>query len=841
MHTHIRPHVRLIQPTPARLAARSFRRHARRVLIISLVAAAALVFAPRARAIEIQVEVLFDSLAQPPAPLSNVCTLRKAVNNANDNGVAASYPQCQAGDIGNDTIVFNVSGTITFALAGINEDGGEAGDLDITDDLTIIGHPDGTTIDAADLDRIFDIHPGVVVTLRNIHITNGTGLGGGGAIWIRGATLNLENCTVSNSFASGGDGGAVIMTDNAVLNMTNSTVTGNVAAHHAGAIVVDSGSAVLNMTNSTVTGNSSQTGLSGGLRNIGTANLRSSIISGNTNASMVGAIPNLDGTYISLGYNVIGELGTQVGNPTIIPAPGIADQLDVSHAIIQLGPLASNGGPTPTHALLPGSVAIDQGHSSGSAADQRGLTRPCDDAGITNATGGDGADSGAFEVQTVCASGSAPDAVDDAATVSEDSGANNIDVLSNDADADADALSVSAVTQGTHGAVAITGGGTGVSYTPALNYSGPDSFTYTVSDGNGGADTATVSVNVTPVQDAPVAGDDAASVAEDSAANTINVLVNDFDADGDLLVVAGVTQGTNGTVANNGANVSYTPDANFFGADTFTYTVSDGQGGFDTATVNVTVTSVNDAPVAVDDSYSMGQDTTLDTPAPGVLANDTDVEVTPLTAVLVTSTSNGLLVFNPDGSFMYTPNPGFLGVDTFTYKADDGTDESDVSTVTITVADTQGPTLTSTLAQTSFWPPSYNLVNVGLTVNATDNSGDPVTTQVFVFSDEDDLMPDAPEFSPDARDIAPGTLRLRSERSGSGDGRVYLVVVVATDSSNNVSRNCLTAVVPHSISKADKDAVAQQAQAALTQCATTGAAPAGYYVVGDGPVVGPKQ
>jgi hypothetical protein len=161
--------------------------------------------------------------------------------------------------------------------------------------------------------------------------------------------------------------------------------------------------------------------------------------------------------------------------------------------------------------------------------------------------------------------------------------------------------------------------------------------------------------------------------------------------------------------------------------------------------------------------------------------------------------------------------------------------------VTITVADTQGPTLTSTLAKTSLWSPSHDLVNVGLVVNATDNSGDPVTTEVFVFSDEDDLMPDAPEFSPDARDIAPGTLRLRAERSGSGDGRVYLVVVVATDSSNNVSRNCLTVVVPHSLSKADKDAVAQQAQSALAPCATTGTAPAGYFVVGDGPVVGPKQ
>ncbi len=113
---------------------------------------------------------------------------------------------------GNDTIVFNVPGTITFALAGSGENGGETGDLDITDSLTIIGHPDGTTIDAADLDRIFDINPagapGIVVTLRNIHITNGTGPGGAGAIQLRGATLILENCTISNSVATVNDAGA---------------------------------------------------------------------------------------------------------------------------------------------------------------------------------------------------------------------------------------------------------------------------------------------------------------------------------------------------------------------------------------------------------------------------------------------------------------------------------------------------------------------------------------------------------------------------------------------------------------------------------------------------------
>jgi len=84
-------------------------------------------------------------------------------------------------------------------------------------------------------------------------------------------------------------------------------------------------------------------------------------------------------------------------------------------------------------------------------------------------------------------------------------------------------------------------------------------------------------------------------------------------------------------------------------------------------------------------------------------------------------------------------------------------------------------------------------------------------------------------------------LRLRAERDGSGDGRVYLIAIVATDSSNNISRNCLTVVVPKSQSQADKNAVTQQAQAALSHCAATGTPPAGYFVVGDGPVVGSKQ
>src|SRR5437667_12581838 len=125
----------------------------------------------------------------------------------------------------------------------------------------------------------------------------------------------------------------------------------------------------------------------------------------------------------------------------------------------------------------------------------------------------------------------------------------------------ADTLTVTAITQGTHGSVAITGGGTGVSYTPAANFFGTDTFTYTVSDGNGGIDTATVTVTVTNVEDAPDAVDDAATIAEDSGANAIDVRANDTDVDGDTLTVTAITQGTHRSVAiTDGVTVlSYTP------------------------------------------------------------------------------------------------------------------------------------------------------------------------------------------------------------------------------------------------------------------------------------------
>ena len=179
------------------------------------------------------------------------------------------------------------------------------------------------------------------------------------------------------------------------------------------------------------------------------------------------------------------------------------------------------------------------------------------------------------------------------------------------------------------------------------------------------------------------------SMSEDSSPTAFSLTLNATDANpGDTLTWSISTQATNGTAAVTGTGTSkaigYAPTSDYNGSDSFVVQVSDGTLA-DTITVNVTINAVNDAPVAVDDAYSVAQNGALSVPEPGVLGNDTDIENDPLTAVKVTDPANGALTLNSNGSFTYTPNSCYVGSDAFTYKANNGATDSNTATVNLTV------------------------------------------------------------------------------------------------------------------------------------------------------------
>ena len=312
----------------------------------------------------------------------------------------------------------------------------------------------------------------------------------------------------------------------------------------------------------------------------------------------------------------------------------------------------------------------------------------------------------------------APDATNDTVTATED-GSGSVDVLANDTDADGDALSIGTLSTPAHGTVTSAGGV--VTYTPAPNYSGPDSFTYTACDPSNACDTATVTVTVTAVNDAPAAPPaSAVSTPEDTPES--GTLPGSTDPDGDPLTFAVVTAPEHGdlTVGPDGS-FTYTPDPGYAGPDSFTYEVCDPSDVCAPATVTVTVTPVNDAPSAPPgDAFT----TPEDTPHGGTLPGGTDPDGDALTFAVVTQPPHGVVSVEPDGGYTYTPDANYAGPDSFTYEVCDPADACAPATVTVTVTPVNDPPATPPAG--SFTTPE-DTPHGGTLPGSTDPEGDPLT------------------------------------------------------------------------------------------------------------------
>lgn len=282
----------------------------------------------------------------------------------------------------NVTNTFITGNTAQFDAGGINNGNNGPGTLNVTNSIisnNTAGNVAGGIKNGGN----------GVVTIVNSTIDNNTALTGGGIFNVTTGTINVTRSTISNNTSSSGSGGG-IFNDRGTINVTNSTLSTNHATGVGGAIafINFNGQGTGNITASTITGNNSGTGGGVGVQAPGPVTLQNSIISGNT---AFNPSPNISGTFISGGYNLIGN------NAGGTMAATTGDQIGTSGTPInpQLGSLQNNGGPTFTHALQATSPAIDAGNAFTLTTDQRGFTRTVDDPTVSNVS--DGTDIGAFE------------------------------------------------------------------------------------------------------------------------------------------------------------------------------------------------------------------------------------------------------------------------------------------------------------------------------------------------------------------------------------------------------------------------------------------------------------
>lgn len=310
---------------------------------------------------------------------------------------------------------------------------------------------------------------------------------------------------------------------------------------------------------------------------------------------------------------------------------------------------------------------------------------------------------------TVVQPNTPPVAVNQNVNVTEDVSSN---ITLTGTDPENDALIFTVATQPSHGV--LSGTGSNILYTPNTNYSGPDAFTFQVSDGIFSSVTpGTVTITVTPVNDAPVAANQAVTTAEETP-KVITLAATDVD--GAALTYSIVAGPAHGSLSGSGSNITYTPVLNYNGGDSFTFRANDGTTDSNTATVTITVTPVQDAPVANSQAVTLQEDVVR-----AIVLTGSDVDGDVLTFIIVGNPAHGTLS-GSGANINYTPAPNYTGPDNFTFKANDGTSDSNVATVSLTINPVNDAPVANNQALTT---PEDTALPITLTGNDVD--GNPLT------------------------------------------------------------------------------------------------------------------
>ena len=312
-------------------------------------------------------------------------------------------------------------------------------------------------------------------------------------------------------------------------------------------------------------------------------------------------------------------------------------------------------------------------------------------------------------------------AINDAPISSEVNGSSDEDIAVNielsATDVDQDNLTYSIVSDVSNGTTSISG--STLTYTPNQDWNGTDTFTYKVNDGSLDSNTSNGTITIAAVNDAPVANDVTISTNE-TRFISVDITLDGTDVDGDNLTYTIVSDVSNGTTSIDGNEVTYTPNQDFHGTDGFTYKVNDGSLDSNTATVVIGITPVNDAP-SVD---NMSVETQEDMPV-SFQFSYTEVDNDNLTFIAINNPANGTLVIN-GAIASYTPNNNFNGTDTFTYKANDGSLDSNIGTITLTVNSVNDVPVASAVTSST----NEDVTIAGITLDGTDPDEDTLTYSI---------------------------------------------------------------------------------------------------------------